>query len=70
MINYVPEHDYRGAIRRYLKLKVIKMLLNYLFDNEVIFYSMFVGMGGFIEYKFVTSYFDSFYVDKGVQTSA
>lgn len=43
------------------------MLFNYFFDNEVIFYSIFVGMGG---YKFVTSYLNSFYVDKGIQFDA
>jgi hypothetical protein len=46
------------------------MLFNYLFDNELIFFSAFVGMGGFIGYKFVSSYLNSFYLDKGVQTEA
>jgi hypothetical protein len=46
------------------------MLFNYLFDNDLVFYSAFVGMEGFIGYKFVTSYFNSFYVDKGIKTEA
>jgi hypothetical protein len=46
------------------------MVLNYLFDNEVIFYSMFAGTGCFIGYKFVSIYLNSFYLDKEVQTEA
>jgi hypothetical protein len=46
------------------------MLFNYLFENEVIFYSMFAGMGCFIGYKFVTAYFGCSYVNKEVQTEA
>jgi len=45
-------------------------MLNYLINNDLVFYSMFVGMGGFISYKFVSTYFNSFYVDKSIQTDA
>jgi hypothetical protein len=43
---------------------------NYLLNNDLVFYSMFAGTVGFIGYKFVSSYLNSFYLDKGVQTSA
>jgi len=46
------------------------MMLNYLLNNDLVFYSMFAGTVGFIGYKFVSSYLNSFYLDKGVQTSA
>jgi hypothetical protein len=45
-------------------------LLNYIFENNVIFYSIFAGTAGLIGYSFITSYLDSFYVDEGVQTDA
>jgi len=45
-------------------------MLNYLLNNDLVFYSMFAGTVGFIGYKFVSSYLNSFYLDKGVQTSA
>jgi len=48
------------------------MLFNYLFENssDLVFYSTFAGMGCFIGYKFVSSYVNSFYVDKSIQTDA
>jgi hypothetical protein len=48
------------------------MLFNYLFDNssDLLFYSTFAGMSCFIGYKFILTYVNSFYVDKGVQTEA
>lgn len=47
-------------------------LFNYLIENsnDLIFYSLLSGMGGFIGYKFVSSYLNSYYVNKGVQTEA
>jgi len=45
-------------------------LINYALDNGFIFWAGFAGMGGFISYKFVTTYLNSFYLDKGVQTEA
>jgi len=45
-------------------------MLNYLINNDLVFYSMFTGTMGFIGYKFVTSYLNSFYVEKSVQTEA
>jgi len=45
-------------------------MLNSLLNNDLIFYSMFAGTIGFMGYKFISSYVNSFYVDKGVQTDA
>ena len=45
-------------------------LLNYIIDNNVVFYSGFAGTVGFIGYKFVSSYLETFFVDKAVQTEA
>jgi len=45
-------------------------MLNYLINNDLVFYSMFAGTVGFIGYKFVSSYVNSFYVDKSIQTDA
>jgi hypothetical protein len=45
-------------------------MLSYLLDNDLIFYGMFATTVGFIGYKFASSYLNSFYVDKGVQTDA
>ena len=45
-------------------------MLNYLFNNDLVFYSMFAGTVGFIGYKFASSYVNSFYVDKSIQTDA
>jgi hypothetical protein len=47
-------------------------LFNYALDNSLFFGVAFAGTVGFMGYKFVSSYFfkDSFYVDKGIQTSA
>jgi hypothetical protein len=46
------------------------MIFNYLFENscDLVFYSTFAGTVGFIGYKFVSSYFNSNLVDKGIQT--
>jgi hypothetical protein len=46
------------------------MLFNYLINNDFVFYSILAGSVGFMGYSFATSYLNSFYVDKGVQTSA
>jgi hypothetical protein len=53
-----------------LNLKFIKMIINYFINNDFVIYSMFAGTVGFIGYKFFSSYLNSFYVDKGTQTSA
>lgn len=45
-------------------------LFNYALDNSLFFGVAFAGTIGFIGYKFVSSYFNSNLVDKGVQTSA
>lgn len=46
------------------------MFFNYILDNNIIFYSIFAGTAGFISYKFVSSYLNSFHKDIGVQTEA
>ena len=48
------------------------MLFNYLFENtsDLVFYSTFAGMGYFIGYKFISSYINSFYINKSIQTDA
>jgi hypothetical protein len=46
------------------------MLFNYLFGNDLVFFSVFTGTVGFIGYKFASSYLNSFFVSKGVQTEA
>lgn len=46
------------------------MLFNYIFDNDIVFYSLFTCTAGFMGYSLITSYLDSFYVDKGIQTDA
>jgi hypothetical protein len=51
----------------YLK---IMTLFNYALDNGLLFGVAFVGTAGFMGYKFASAYLNSFYVDKGVQTSA
>ena len=45
-------------------------LFNYLIDNGYVFYSLFACTAGFMGYKFVSFYLNSYYVDKGVQTDA
>jgi len=48
------------------------MIFNYLFENsyDLVFYSTFAGTIGFMGYKFASSYLNSFYVDKSIQTEA
>ena len=48
------------------------MLFNYLFENssDLVFYSLFTGTVGFMGYKLASSYLNSFYVDKSIQTEA
>jgi hypothetical protein len=51
--------------------KILMNLFNYILDNNAFFYAGFSATVGFIGYKFVSSYLNSFYyVDKGVQTEA
>ena len=53
----------------FLYLKIMT-LFNYTLNNDLVFYSMFAGTVGLIGYKFISTYVNSFYVDKGVQTEA
>ena len=46
------------------------ILFDYILDNDIIFYTLFASTAGFIGYKFVSSYLNSYYVDEGVQTEA
>ena len=45
-------------------------LFNYLLDNNIIFYSIFATTAGFIRYSCISSYFNSSYIDEGIQTEA
>ena len=45
-------------------------LFNYILDNNVIFYSIFTTTVGFIGYSCISSYYNSYYIDEGVQTEA
>ncbi len=45
-------------------------LLNLALDNGWLFYGASVGMIGFIGYSLLSSYLNSSFVDKGVQTDA
>jgi len=46
-------------------------LYDFLFENEVLFYGMFIGMGCHLSYMFAKqAYLHYFYVDKEVQTDA
>lgn len=45
-------------------------MINFLIDNNYIFYGLYASTAGFIGYKFVSSYINCFYVDKGIQTDA
>ena len=51
-------------------MTLINNTLNYALDNSLFFGVAFAGTVGFIGYKFVSSYLNSVYIDKGVQTSA
>jgi hypothetical protein len=42
--------------------------LNYLMDNGYIFYGLGSVMVGYMSYKFISSFYNSYYIDKGVQT--
>jgi hypothetical protein len=46
------------------------MILNYILDNNILFYSLFVTTGSLLGYKFVTSILETQYIDKEVQTDA
>jgi hypothetical protein len=52
------------------KLNILMTLFNYLFNNNLLFYRIFAGTGGIWRYSLITSYLDSFYVDKNVQIDA
>lgn len=45
-------------------------LFNYLTNNDLLFYGLFAGTAGFMVHKIISSYLNSFYVDKGIQTDA
>lgn len=51
-------------------MTLINNTLNYALDNGLLFGVAFVGTAGFMGYKFVSSYFNSNLVDKGIQTDA
>ena len=44
----------RSTLRRYHKFYILKMLFNYLFEYDVVLYSLFAGTAGFMTYKFIT----------------
>jgi len=46
------------------------IFFNSLIDNDFVFYGLFTTTVGFLGYKFVSSYWNSVYVDKGIQTDA
>jgi|GEM_PF-1492522 hypothetical protein len=50
--------------------KFLMTLFNYALDNSLLFGVAFAGTVGFIGYKFASSYLNSFYVDKSIQTDA
>jgi len=45
-------------------------LFNYIFDNDLVFYSLLGASGSFLTYKFISSYWNSYYIDKNIQTDA
>jgi hypothetical protein len=45
-------------------------LFNYLTNNDLLFYGLFAGTAGLMVHKIISSYLNSFYVDKGIQTDA
>jgi hypothetical protein len=45
-------------------------ILNFIIENDYVFYGLYATTAGFMGYKFISSYVNSFYVDKGVQTDA
>jgi len=53
------------------KMTFINHTFNYALDSGLLFGVAFAGTAGFIGYKFVSTYLNSFYyVDEGVQTEA
>lgn len=44
------------------------MLFDYIFDNDLVFYSLFSVTGGLLTYKFISNYRNLYYVDKEIQT--
>jgi hypothetical protein len=46
------------------------MLFNYTLDNGLLFGVAFVGTVGLIGFKFASSYLNSVYLDKSIQTDA
>lgn len=46
------------------------ILFNYLINNESAFYSLFTVTGGFLTYKLVSSWRNSYFIDKEIQTDA
>lgn len=46
-------------------------IFDYLYQNsDIMFYGLYASTACFLGYSFATSYLNSFYVDKGVQTDA
>jgi len=46
------------------------ILFNYIFDNDLVFYSLLGTTGSLLTYKFISSYWNSYYIDKEIQTDA
>jgi hypothetical protein len=51
-------------------MTLLNYTFNYALDNGFLFWAGFACTAGFIGYGFTSSYLNSFYVDKGVQTDA
>lgn len=45
-------------------------LINYILDNDMIFYSVYAGTAGMIGFSFIKQYLHCFYANKEVQTSS
>jgi len=49
-------------------MTLLNYTFNYALDNGFLFWGALTCTAGFIGYEFTSSYLNSFYVDKGVQT--
>lgn len=45
-------------------------IFNYALDNGLLFWGAFSATAGFMGYSLISSYFNSSYIDKGIQTDA
>jgi hypothetical protein len=74
-LNHIFQASCLDIFRRYYLFSYLTMIFlfcffNSLIDNDFVFYGLFVTTAGFIRYKFVSSYWNYFYVDKGIQIDA